>query len=134
MISVSIKVIGSMEKIWDYFTNPEHIVHWNFASDDWCVPWAKNNLQVGGKFTSRMEAKDGSLGFDFVGVYTEVILHKGYTYELEDRRKVIVSFEEVDGSVIIREEFEAEADNTIERQQNGWQSILENFKKYCERK
>lgn len=132
MITVSTKVKGPIEKVWDHFTKPEHIVHWNFASEDWHAPWAKNNLRVGGKFSSRMEAKDGSSGFDFEGIYTEVTLLKGFTYELEDGRKVIVSFEVVDENVIVREDFDAETENTIERQQNGWQSILDNFKKYSE--
>ena len=132
MITVSIKVKGSLEKIWDHFTKPEHIIHWNFASDDWHTPWAKNDLSVGGKFTSRMEAKDGSFGFDFEGVYTDVNMQKGYTYVLEDGRKIIVTFEVIDGSVIVREDFDAEKENTIERQQFGWQSILDNFKIYSE--
>lgn len=87
-----------------------------------------------GKFVTRMEAKDGSFGFDFEGIYTEVILYKGYTYELEDGRKVVVSFEEAGGSVIVREDFDAETENTEERQKYGWQCILDNFKKYTERK
>jgi len=134
MISVSIKVKGTLEKIWNDFTNPEHIIHWNFASDDWCAPWAKNVLQVGGKFETRMQAKDGSFGFEFEGVYTEVTLYKGYTYKLEDGRNVIVSFEEVDEGVIVREYFDEEEENTVEGQKHGWQSILENFKKYSESK
>ena len=132
MISVSIKVNGSLEKIWDHFTNPEHIIHWSFASEDWCNPWAKNDLRVGGNFATRMEAKDGSFGFDFEGIYNEVTLYKSYTYELEDGRKIIVTFEEADGNVIIREDFDVETENTIERQQYGWQCILDNFKKYSE--
>lgn len=132
MITVSIKVKGSIEQIWDYFTNPKHIIHWNFASEDWYSPWAKNDFRVGGKFASRMEAKDGSFGFDFEGVYTEITLYKGYTYGLEDGRKIIVTFEEVDGKVIVREDFDPETENTIEQQQYGWQSILDNFKKYSE--
>jgi len=132
MITVSIKVKGSLEKVWDHFTKPEHIVHWCFASDDWHSPRAKNDLRAGGKFVTRMEAKDGSFGFDLGGIYTEVILHKGYTYELEDGRKVIVTFEAEDGNVIVQEDFDAENENTHERQQYGWQCILDNFKKYSE--
>ena len=132
MITVSIKVNGPLEKIWDHFTNPEHIVHWNFASDDWHSPWAKNDLRVNGKFITRMEAKDGSFGFDFEGIYTEVTLYKGYTYELEDGRKIIVTFKEADGNIIVQEDFDPEAENTHERQQYGWQCILDNFKKYSE--
>lgn len=132
MITVSIKVKGSLEQVWDHFTNPEHIIHWNYASDDWHSPWSKNDLRVGGKFTTRMEAKDGSFGFDFEGLYTEVELFKGYTYELEDGRNIIVTFEEEDGQVTIREDFDAETENSEERQRDGWQCILDNFKKYSE--
>lgn len=132
MITVSIKVKGSLEKIWNHFTIPEHIIHWNYASDDWHSPWAKNDLRIGGKFTTRMEAKDGSFGFEFEGIYTEVVLYKGYTYELEDGRKIIVTFEEEDDYVTVREDFDAETENTDERQQYGWQCILDNFKKYSE--
>jgi len=132
MITVSIKVNGSLEEVWDHFTNPDHIVHWNFASDDWHTPWAKNDLRLNGKFVTRMEAKDGSFGFDLEGIYTEVTQYKGYTYELEDGRKIIVSFKEADGNVIVQEDFDPEAENTHERQQYGWQCILDNFKKYSE--
>jgi len=134
-VKMNVRVRNSvdLEKIWDYFTNTEHIIHWNFASEDWGSPWAKNDLYIGGKFTTRMESKDGSFGFDFEGIYTEVTLYKGYTFELGDGRKVIVSFKEADGHVMIREDFDAETENPHERQQYGWQCILDNFKKYCEK-
>lgn len=132
MITVSVKVKGSLEQIWDHFTNPEHIINWNFASEDWCSPKASNDLRVGGKFVTRMEAKDRSFGFDFEGLYTEVKEYKGYTYELEDGRQVIVSFEVIDGGVMVQEDFDAESENTSARQQYGWQCILENFRKYSE--
>ncbi|MEI7883783.1 MAG: SRPBCC domain-containing protein [Clostridia bacterium] len=132
MITVSTKVKGSLDSIWDHFTSPEHIIHWSFASEDWHSPWAKNDLRVDGKFTTRMEAKDGSFGFDFEGIYEAVAPYKGYTYSLEDGRKIIVTFEEVDGGVIVREDFDPETENTHERQQYGWQCILDNFKKYSE--
>jgi uncharacterized protein YndB with AHSA1/START domain len=132
MITVSTKVNGSIKQVWNHFTNPEHIIHWCFASEDWCSPRAYNDLRVGGKFGTRMEAKDGSYGFDLEGIYTEVTLYNVYTYELEDGRKVIVSFEEAEDNVIVREDFDAETENTHERQQYGWQCILDNFKKYSE--
>ena len=132
MITVSVKVKGRLEEIWDHFTNPEHIINWNFASEDWCSPRANNDLRIGGKFMTRMEAKDGSFGFDFEGIYTEVTEYKGYTYELEDGRLVVVSFEVIDGGVMVREDFDSESENTAEAQEYGWQCILENFKKYSE--
>ena len=132
MITVSVNVNCSLEKTWDYFTSPDHMVHWNFASDDWHSSWAQNDLCVGGTFVIRMEAKDGSFGFDFEGVYKEVTMHKGYTYELEDGRRVIVTFYETDGITTVQEEFDPESENTLERQQYGWQCILDHFKQYCE--
>lgn len=132
MITVSVEVVGTMGRIWDLFTNPNHVICWNYASEDWHAPWSKNDLRVNGSFATRMEAKDGSFGFDFEGVYTEVDLYRGYTYVLEDGRKVIVSFEENDGSVVVREAFDPESENTHERQRYGWQCILDNFKKYAE--
>lgn len=132
MVTVSIKVKGTLGRVWDHFTNPQHITNWNFASDEWWCPWANNDLRVGGEFASRMEAKDGSFGFDFEGIYREVTLKKGYTYELEDGRKVMVTFEEVEGGVIVKEDFDTEDENTAERQRQGWQSILDNFKRYSE--
>ena len=132
MITVSVKVKGTITQVWDHFTNPEHIVHWNFASDDWCTPWAKNDLRVGGKFSSRMEAKDGSAGFDFEGLYTKVSPFEGYAYELIDGRQILVTFKESPGFVTVIEDFDPENENTLELQQKGWQSILDNFKKYSE--
>ncbi len=132
MLTVSTTVNGSLENVWNHFISPEHIIHWCFASEDWCAPWAKNDLRVGGKFATRMEAKDGSFGFDLEGIYTEVTPNKGYTYELSDGRKVIVTFEESDGSVTIQEDFDAETENNPEKQKQGWQNILDNFKQYSE--
>ncbi|MEB2774957.1 SRPBCC domain-containing protein [Algoriphagus sp. D3-2-R+10] len=131
-ITVQTIVDAPLETVWNYFTQPSHIIHWNNASPDWHTPRAENDLQPGGSFTSRMEAKDGSMGFDFEGVYQEVEKHSFYTYLMEDGRHVKVSFREVPDGVEITEIFDAEMDNSTEMQKDGWQAILENFKTYTE--
>ncbi|WP_192347936.1 SRPBCC family protein [Algoriphagus sp. Y33] len=131
-ITVQATVNASLEKVWDYFTQPKHIIHWNNASPDWHTPRAENDLQPGGSFTSRMEAKDGSMGFDFGGVYQEVELHSFYTYIMEDGRYAKVSFTKVSDGVEIKEVFDAEMTNPAEMQKNGWQAILDNFKTYIQ--
>ena len=131
-ISVTTRVKLSLEKVWDYFTSPTHITQWNFASDEWCCPTATNDLRPGGKLISRMEKKDGSIGFDFSGTYTTVETNKLLEYVLEDGRTVSVSFTEHNGIVDIIETFEPESDNDPEFQKWGWQTILTNFKKYSE--
>ncbi|AYD46506.1 SRPBCC family protein [Arachidicoccus soli] len=131
-ITITTVVHATATKAWDYWTSPTHIVKWNNASEDWHTTRAENDLQVGGKFLSRMEAKDGSFGFDFDGIYDEVVLNKHIAYTIGDGRKVIIDFEETDGQTKITETFEAENINSIEQQKVGWQSILDNFKKYTE--
>ena len=119
-------------KVWNYWTKPEHITRWNFATDDWHCPSAENDLQPGGKYTARMEAKDGGYGFDFEAVYDEVIKHKKISYTMADGRKADTSFESIDGSTKVVTVFDAENTNTVEMQQEGWQLILNNFKNYVE--
>ncbi|MDR7132058.1 uncharacterized protein YndB with AHSA1/START domain [Algoriphagus sp. 4150] len=131
-ITVQTTVNASLEKVWDYFTQPKHIMHWNNASPDWHTPRAENDLQPGGSFTSRMEAKDGSMGFDFGGVYQEVEWHSFYTYIMDDGRTAKASFKKVPDGVEITEAFDAEMTNSVEMQKNGWQAILDNFKTYIE--
>ncbi len=131
-ITVKTQVKLPVEKVWKYWTEPQHITKWNFASDDWHAPWAENDLRVGGRFTSRMEAKDGSFGFDFGGQYTKVEQHQLIEYTLDDNRKVKISFALHGNGILITETFEAENENTLELQQTGWQAILNNFKKYAE--
>ncbi|MBI1836610.1 MAG: SRPBCC family protein [Flavobacteriia bacterium] len=131
-ITVKVVLNSSLEKVWNAMISPEHITQWSFASEDWHVPKASNDLRVGGKFNTRMEAKDQSFGFDFEGEYTFVELHKRYDYILEDKRKVTVLFEEKDRFVTVTEIFDPENQNPIEMQEQGWQMILENFKKYVE--
>lgn len=131
-ITISTTVNAPQEKVWDYFSNPEHITKWNFASDDWHAPKAEIELKPGGKFVIRMEAKDGSFGFDFSGVYDEVKPHEIIGYTLDDGRKVNISFEEAGPGTDIVESFEADNSHSHEMQRNGWQAILNNFKKYVE--
>ena len=131
-ITVESTVNAPVEKVWAYWTGPEHITKWNNASDDWHTPSATNDLRVGGKFTFRMEAKDGSFGFDFWGIYDEVQTNALIAYTLGDSRKVKIIFTPLDHSTKVVETFEAESENSIELQRGGWQSILDNFKKYTE--
>lgn len=131
-VTVATTVNMPTKKAWALWTSPEHITNWNFASDDWQCPTAENDLRKGGKFVSRMEAKDGSAGFDFAGCYDEVILHKLITYTMDDGRKVRVTFDENEGKTKITEIFEAEESHTVDQQKTGWQLIMDNFKIYAE--
>jgi uncharacterized protein YndB with AHSA1/START domain len=129
-IIVETTVQAPVEKVWEYWTEPTHITKWNTASEEWHTPFAENDLQVGGKFLSRMEAKDGSFGFDFGGVYDDVRLNEGIAYTLEDGRKVTINFIRQGNETKVIETFDAENTNPIEMQEAGWQAILDNFKKY----
>lgn len=131
-ITVETKVNSSIDKIWEFWTKPEHIVNWNFAIPEWHCPKAKNNLEVGKPFSYRMEAKDGSMGFDYSGTYTKIEPNSEIEYALEDGRKVNITFEREGDSVSIIENFEIEDTNTLEQQRQGWQAILDNFKTYVE--
>jgi uncharacterized protein YndB with AHSA1/START domain len=131
-ITVETTVNVPVEKAWEYFTKPEHITKWNFASDDWHSPVAENDLRPGGKFNYRMEARDESFGFDFGGVYNTVEENKLIEYTIGDGRKVKVAFSGNGKTTHVIEVFEAEGTNPIEMQKNGWQAILNNFKKYAE--
>ncbi|MCK3685270.1 SRPBCC family protein [Maribellus sp. YY47] len=131
-VTVEALVQAPVEKVWDFWTRSEHIVNWNFASDDWHCPWAKNDAQPGGKFVWRMEAKDGSFGFDFNGEYQTVSPHQLIEYAIEDGRKVKIVFTQEGTQTRVTETFEAEDQNPVELQKGGWQAILNNFKKYVE--
>jgi len=132
-ITVKTRVNVPVERVWRYWTEPQHITQWNAASDDWHTTKAENNLEVGGRFVSRMEAKDGSFGFDFGGMYTKIVKHRSIEYTIDDSRKVSVQFIQEGAVTQITEEFEAEDQNPVEMQQAGWQAIMDNFKKYAER-
>ena len=131
-ITVEATVNAPVEKAWEYFTKPEHIIKWSHASDDWHTTKAENDLRVGGKFSSRMEAKDGSYGFDFGGVYDVVDTNKKIEYTLGDGRKVSIDFSSENNATKVSETFEAETTNSIEMQKGGWQAIMDNYKKYTE--
>ncbi|UEG49667.1 SRPBCC family protein [Ferruginibacter lapsinanis] len=131
-ITVEASIDAPVEKVWQLFTSPEHIVKWNNASEDWHTTKAENDLRVGGTFSSRMEAKDGSFGFDFGGVYTKVVPNEEIAYTLGDNRKVVIVFTVSHHKTIVTETFEAEQTNPIDMQKQGWQSIMNNFKKYVE--
>jgi uncharacterized protein YndB with AHSA1/START domain len=131
-ITVETIVNAPVQKVWQVWSSPEHIVKWNTPSEDWHTPKAENDLRAGGKFSSRMEAKDGSFGFDFHGVYDDVAEHKSIKYTIADGRKVAISFEGNGDTTRVTETFDPEKINSIEMQQAGWQAILDNFKKYVE--
>ncbi|WP_313807223.1 SRPBCC family protein [Flavobacterium sp.] len=131
-ITVAATVNAPMNKVWQFWSEPEHIVNWNNASNDWHTTKAVNDLKRGGNFNYRMEAKDGSFGFDFEGKYSEVILNESIEYTIADGRKVQILFEALDDETHITETFEAEEVHPEELQQDGWQAILNNFKRYTE--
>ncbi|MFZ2339617.1 MAG: SRPBCC family protein [Bacteroidales bacterium] len=132
VITVTSTVNASLQRVWDMFTGPIHILHWNNASDDWQTSYAENDLRPGGAFLSRMEARDGSEGFDFSGRYTEVIPGKSIAYTLDDGRDVNILFRETGGKTLVMESFVTEDQNSAELQRTGWQAILDNFRKYVE--
>lgn len=131
-ITISTEIKATNEKVWDYYTNPEHIVNWNFAHESWCCPSASNDLSVGGKYVARMEARDGSFGFDFEAIYLEITPLKNFTYQLGDERIVDVQLEDKGTSTQLTVVFDAETENPIELQEGGWMAILQNFKLYVE--
>ena len=132
-VTVENTVNAPVEKVWEFWTVPEHITKWNTALDTWRSPSAKNDLRVGGKFSFRMEAKDGSMGFDFDGVYDKVKKNQLIAYTIGDGRKVKVIFTSQGNSTKVVETFEAENTHSLEMQRDGWQAILNNFKKYAEK-
>ena len=131
-ITVSAEINADREKTWSLWTEPHHITKWNFATEDWECPSAENDLRENGRFTARMSAKDGSEGFDFGGTYTEVVPQTLIAYVMDDGRTVRVVFSENDEKTIITETFDPETENIEELQRSGWQSILDNFKRYAE--
>jgi uncharacterized protein YndB with AHSA1/START domain len=132
-ITIEAIINAPVEKVWECWTGPQHIVHWNNASDDWHTPHAESNLRVGGKFLTRMESRDGTSGFDFEGVFTSIITNKYIEYALGDDRIVRITFTGTGNQTRVVEVFDAEEVNTVELQKMGWQSILNNFKNYTEK-
>lgn len=135
-ITVSNEVNAPIERVWDCYTKSHHITQWNFASPEWCCPSASNDLQQGGKYVARMEAKDGSMGFDFEAIYTEVTPHKKLCYTMGNDpaqgRKATVTFSKNTNGATVTIDFDPEDTNPLDLQRNGWQAILDNFKKYTE--
>ena len=131
-ITVSTTVNAPIEKVWNTWITPEHIINWNTPSADWHTPFAENDLKTGGKFKSTMAAKDGSMRFDFEGIYTSVENHEKIEYKIADGRKVIVLFDDLGDRVKITESFDPESVNPLEMQKGGWQAIMDSFKKYTE--
>lgn len=131
-IAIEALVNAPVEKVWEFWSDPKHIVRWNSASEDWHTTKAENDLREGGKFSCRMESRDGSQGFDFDGEYTKIEFRKLIEYRIADGRKVQIKFISRGDQTRIKEEFEAEQTNSLELQQSGWHSILDNFKRYVE--
>lgn len=131
-VRVETTVNVPLEKAWECFTEPEHITKWNFASADWHCPEASVNLYPGGRFSFRMEARDGTVGFDFTGRYTYVDFNSSIIYQIDDNREVSIEFNQVGEETRITETFEAEDLHPVEMQRDGWQAILNNYKKHTE--
>ena len=133
-ITVETVVDAKPNAVWDAWNNPADIKQWNTAQDDWHTTRSSVDLREGGKFMSRMEAKDGSVGFDFEGTYTRVVPHQAVEYRMSDGREVQVEFSETPDGVRVRETFDAETENSPELQRTGWQAILDNFRRHVESK
>lgn len=130
-ITINTTVSADKQKVWDYYTQPEHITKWNYADPSWHCPTATNDLKVGGRYFARMEAKDRSFGFDFDAVYKEVYQGQSFTYEFGGRLATI-EFNEANGQTEVTVTFDPETENSIDLQRQGWQAILDNFKNYTE--
>jgi uncharacterized protein YndB with AHSA1/START domain len=133
-ITVETVVKADLSRVWNAWNNPADIKQWNAAQEDWHTTRSSVDLREGGRFLSRMEAKDGSKGFDFEGTYTRVVPHKTIEYRMSDGREVKVEFVEQPGGVFVQETFDAETENSPELQRTGWQGILNNFCRYVEAK
>lgn len=133
-VEIETVVPASIEKVWQAWNSPADIKAWNAASSDWHCPESQVDLRVGGRFTSRMEARDGSAGFDFAGTYMKVVPHQVIEYTMDDDRAVVVKFNSDPERVTIRIAFDAESSNPVEMQRQGWQAILDNFSKYVQAK
>lgn len=131
-ITIQAVVAADRQKVWDRYTQPEHITKWNFATDTWHCPAASNDMRVGGKYLARMEAKDGSFAFDFEAVYNEIVDGEKFTYTMPDNREIQVSFEQTDDKTRVTVTFDPENENPVDLQRSGWQSILDNFRRYAE--
>ena len=133
-ITIETVVNAPVSKVWDAWNNPEDIKQWNHASDDWHTTRSTVDLREGGRFLSRMEARDGSAGFDFEGTYTRIVPHKTIEYRMDDGREAVTNFVERGGATAITTVFDAESENPPELQRQGWQAILDNFRRHVESK
>ena len=133
-ITVETVVNAKLNKVWEAWSNPEDIKQWNTAQDDWHTTMSTVDLREGGKFLSRMEAKDGSEGFNFEGTYTRIVPVQIIEYRMSDGREVKVEFVERGGGTLVKETFDAETENPPELQRTGWQAILDNFRRHVEAK
>lgn len=131
-ITVESRIDSDLESVWKSWNDPEEIKAWNSAQEDWHTTESSVDLREGGTFRSRMEAKDGSVGFDFEGTYTRVVPNKAVEYRMSDGREVEVEFSEQDGAVHVKQTFDAESENSEELQRSGWQAILDNFTRHVE--
>ena len=131
-ITIQATINAPIATVWECWNKPEHITQWAFASDDWHAPSATNDLRVGGKFVTTMAARDGSTQFDFGGTYDVVVEHELISYTMDDGRKVRAEFMETPEGVKVEQQFDPESENPLEMQREGWQAILNNFKKYAE--
>ncbi|MCX6130716.1 MAG: SRPBCC family protein [Proteobacteria bacterium] len=132
-ITIEAQVAAPVQKVWSFFTEPKHITQWNFADPSWQCPWVTNDLKLGGQYTARMEAKDGSFGFEFSAIYEHIILEKKISYKMSDGRKVTTEFQYLGDHTKIITIFDAEKENPEAMQKQGWQAILDNFKQYVEK-
>lgn len=132
-ISISAPIEAPLAMCWECWTKPRHITQWNFASPEWHCPHATNDLRVGGRYHARMEARDGSFGFDFEAVYDKIQKHQRIVYTMADGRQADTRFTDKGDTTEITVTFDAESENTVETQRDGWQAILDNFKSYVEK-
>ena len=132
LITVQSNIQAPVQKVWEFFTNPQHVINWNFAMPEWYCLSATNHLEVGGEFHYTMSARDNSMSFDFWGTYKKIEKEKNIEILLGDGRSMLVTFEMIDTTTIVTEKFEPENENPVEMQQAGWQMILDNFKRYVE--
>ena len=130
-IQVRTSVMADKQKVWDYYTSPEHITQWNFADPSWHCPSASNDMKIGGRYVARMEARDGSFGFDFEAIYTEINILESFIYQFGERFAKI-EFNDMNNQTEVIITFDPETENSIELQKNGWQAILNNFKIHTE--
>ncbi len=131
-ITINATVKGDVQKVWDYYTQPAHITNWNFADPSWHCPSASNDMRIGGKYIARMEARDGSFGFDLEATYDAVKDGEGFTYTMPNGRQVDTSFKKEGGQTNVTIVFDPEDENPLDMQKAGWQAILDNFKQYTE--